>query len=1037
DDNGAEAEAARFLAAARLPDLALARALDRLARDEDAKTHKLGAVDYRSLGVRQLGSIYEGLLEFRLRVAREEMAIVAGKKKSERLVPLAEARRKELTIVHQGRGEAAREKILPSGTAYLENDKGERRATGSYYTPDYVVEYIVAQTIGPLIKEKLEALRPDLRQAERWHRKMSNMAEAKGEPRAKYETGPAVDGEWRLLVDEVFDLKVLDPAMGSGHFLVEVVDFVTDKILNFLSAFPWNPVDAHLESVRATILGEMEEQGIAIDDKRLTPVNLLKRHVLKRCVYGVDLNPMAVELAKVSLWLDCFTLGAPLSFLDHHLRCGNSILGVEVNDVREALEGTGMEARSQLLLFGSRFAGLKLATAGMIAVGGMPDVTSAQIRESRSTYRSAANALEPFVRILDVYSGHWFLDPAADPDEKSARRRKPEQVRQGVVDLLKDPQVEHLLNATSDAEAERALATVKPADRRYLEDVGCEADRRRFFHWDVEFPEVFYKPPPGREATVERLPEAGFDAVVGNPPWVRQEGLREMKRALDGLFPETYASEADVYVYLLTRGVQVLRTGGRFGMILQNKWFKAEYAARLRRFLNAELRPLEVIDFGHAPLFDADTFPCILLLEKPEKADAAEAAAGRVDFFNVDRKDLPGIDLAAYGSERRGTVPRRRLRPQGWELLPEPVGDLVEKIRGAGVPLKEYVGTRPYRGILTGYNKAFLIDQATRDRLVAEDPGCEDFIKPFVRGENIQRWHTQWGGDWMVFARRGIDIERYPAIKAYLEEFRDKLEPRPREWNSQRHGRWAGRKAGAYKWYELQDTIDYFTEFEKPKIIYQDIGFHSAFSYDDKGLFANNTCYLIPNGGLCLLACLNSSLTWFLLGKIAQQGKDAAFRLHNIYVEQLPIPQAPDSVENAIATRATTIMASARDCQMTSRKFLSSLLNSFGATRISRNLEFYWSLDVAGFLDAFRAARKGNLSSAKQSRLCDAFAQSRTRIRELRREICRLEIELHHRVFELYDLTREEIELLRRTAPPRDPLLLAEAELALLEAEPR
>ena len=166
--------------------------------------------------------------------------------------------------------------------------------------------------------------------------------------------------------------------MGSGHFLVETVDYVTDKALAFLNSFPWNPVTAHLESVRSTILDEMEEQGILIDPRRLTDVNLLKRHVLKRCIYGVDLNPMAVELAKVSLWLHCFTLGAPLSFLDHHMRCGNSLIGVSVQEVQDELR--------QGSLFGSWFAGLMrlmLATELMRHVGELSDVTTAQVDESK------------------------------------------------------------------------------------------------------------------------------------------------------------------------------------------------------------------------------------------------------------------------------------------------------------------------------------------------------------------------------------------------------------------------------------------------------------------------------------------------------------------------------------------------------------------------------------------------------------------------------------------------------------------------------
>jgi len=599
---------------------------------------------------------------------------------------------------------------------------------------------------------------------------------------------------------------------------------------------------------------------------------------------------------------------------------------------------------------------------------------------------------------------------------------------------LKDPQVEQLLNATRDEEG--ALVAVKPADRRYLDNVGAEADRRRFFHWDVEFPEVFYKPPPGREATVERLPEAGFDAVVGNPPWVRQEGLREMKPALQGLFAETYASEADVYVYLLTRGVQVLRAGGRFGMILQNKWFKAEYAARLRRFLNAELRPLEVIDFGHAPLFDADTFPCILLLEKPEQADAEEATAGRVDFFDVDRKDLPGIDLVDYGSQRRCTVPRRRLRPEGWELLPEPIGDLMEKIRRAGVPLKEFVGTKPYRGILTGYNKAFLIDQATRDRLVAEDPRCEDVIKPFIRGENVRRWHTPWGGEWMIFSRRDITIDEYPPIKRHLAEFRAALEPRPSDRNVRSQGSWPGRKPGSYKWYELQDTIDYYENFSTPKIIYQEIQFHSRFALDTMGLYMNNKAFLIPSDSQHLLAVLNSALMWWYLERFIGHMKDEAYAMQGFKVEQLRIaPARPDRGDLAEASCRLVELTTAEHSER--HRFRRWLACETGITRLSGRLESYWHLAAADFFDALRSRHKASLSAAEQSRLREAFTESRARIRELRREICRLEIELHHRVFDLYGLTREEIELLRRTAPPRDPLLLAEEELALLEAEPR
>ena len=308
-DSSPEATIARFLATHKIPDRFLALGLDRMARDVDDKTHSLVAIDYKSLGVRQLGSIYEGLLEFKLRVAPEIMAVVKGKK-TEEIVTLVEAHKAKLPILKSGRGKDAPERTLPKGAVYLENDRRERKATGSYYTPDYIVKYIVQNTIGPVLADKLEALRPQFRAAEQHLR-----AE-----RAKYATlkqsGDTPENQTYLafrdtLNEAFFDLKVLDPAMGSGHFLVEAVDFITDRMADFLNAFPYNPIVYGLTSTRQEIIREMAEQGITIDTAKLTNLNLLKRQVLKRCIYGVDLNPMAVELAKVSLWLDCFTLGAP------------------------------------------------------------------------------------------------------------------------------------------------------------------------------------------------------------------------------------------------------------------------------------------------------------------------------------------------------------------------------------------------------------------------------------------------------------------------------------------------------------------------------------------------------------------------------------------------------------------------------------------------------------------------------------------------------------------------------------------------------
>jgi hypothetical protein len=413
-DDSPEADAARFLINTKVPDRFLARAIDLLARAVDQKRQDLVFIDFKSLGVRQLGSIYEGLLEFKLRIADRKLAIVKEKGRDVY---------KAFNDLHKKDQERAerQERIKKKGQIYLENDKHERKATGSYYTPDHIVKYIVEHAVGPVLKEKFDAMRPKLREAQQKRKAFFEKQEAlrkqgiRGEPESKAE----FIGE--EIVDELFNIKILDPAMGSGHFLVEAVDYITDKTLDFLNAFPWNPVIAHLFRMRETILEEMDDQGITIDPKRLTDVNLLKRHVLKRCIYGVDINPMAVELAKVSLWLDCFTLGAPLSFLDHHFRWGNSLIGVTMEEIDKI-----RAAKGQLLLSASSdWQGLLQAIQGMIEVGGLPDVTSAQVARSRTTYKSALSNLENFKKILDVHTARWFVEhPNGKGQGKKAKSKE-------------------------------------------------------------------------------------------------------------------------------------------------------------------------------------------------------------------------------------------------------------------------------------------------------------------------------------------------------------------------------------------------------------------------------------------------------------------------------------------------------------------------------------------------------------------------------------------------------------------------------------
>src|SRR5579884_82168 len=782
-----------------------------MARDRDEKRHDLAFIDYKSLGVRQLGSIYEGLLEFKLRVAPEVMVVVKGKK-TEEIVPYAEAQQKKLPILKEGRGKDARDKTLPKGSVYLENDRRERKASGSYYTPDYIVKYIVEHTVGPVLAEKLESLRPLFREAEK------TLKVEKDKVRALNRKDISAENEtykkFRETLNEAFfDLKVLDPAMG------------------------WNPIIHGLAQTRSEIQQEMERQGVTIDMSKLTDLNLLKRRVLKSCIYGVDLNPMAVELAKVSLWLDCFTLGAPLSFLDHHMKCGNSLIGGNVQEVEDALSHD---------LFGHQFAGLLSATQLMRKVGELSDVTAEEVAASRQAYKGAYDALAPFKRLLDVWISEYFGNKKA---------RITTSVYAGAI----------VAGNYSKANAE---------DRQAIETALELAKTKRFFHWELEFPEVFFDETKRRE-------NGGFDAVVGNPPYVRQEGLGDDKVAFKTMY-EVFNSIADLYTYFIERGNVMLRPGGRFGMITANKFMRANYGAALRSFLTNKIRLEKLIDFGDLPVFgDATTYPIIILSSNnPRHTNPIEYALLKTLNF----KSLP---LAILSKIRK--MPETAFSDSNWSLVATSEQSILDKLKAISISLGEYVNGTIRRGVLTGFNEAFVIDRETRDKLIAEDRKSAEIIKPFVVGEDVKRYNIDFEERYLIFTRRGIDITRYRAIKQYLLQYKTQLEPKPTSWNDRKQGEWLGRKPGPYKWYEIQDNIAYHAEFEKSKIIYPNICMQPEFAYDSDRYYSNQKTFIIPMADMYLLAVLNCTVMNFIFEVTLPKLRGGFFEPSYVFMKDVPI----------------------------------------------------------------------------------------------------------------------------------------------------
>jgi len=706
-DESPETRSARFLLANKVPDRHLAAALDLLARDEDEKTFKRVPIDYKSLGVRQLGSIYEGLLEFHLRLAPEKMAVCKGKK-TEEIIPYQQAVKDKRTILKQGRGKDAPERTLPKGAVYLENTRHERKATGSYYTPDYIVKYIVEHTVGPVLEEKFRAAEPKLREAQKAHRAAVKRREGFRKQGQEGDDPEKVARDYRDLVDELFDVKVLDPAMGSGHFLVETVDFIAYRMIVFLNGFRWNPVTAPLGTLgetRRTVLREMEEQGVTIDPQSRTLMDnsLLKRHVLKRCIYGVDLNPMAVELAKVSLWLDCFTLGAPLSFLDHHLKYGNSLIGARVEEVQEALQQapSGKDGHVQFDLLGSQFAGLMLATESMRKVGELSDVTAAQVSRSRTEYQGALDALAPFKRILDIYISQWFGNQR-EPALELLRSDAGETV-------ARDPKLLSRMRGAQKEIATRALA---------------EAASRRFFHWELEFPEVWY-------AQGSRKENAGFDAVVGNPPWgghLEDEDTLYARRAFSG----SARGVVDTFALFLELGLYRLRRDGRCGMLLPDIFLLKNYPG-IRRLLLDDSRLDELTHWG-MPFEEVALDVCSVAFTR-----ATAPTDHRVACY-PDPPPATAANLILQSAFRRQTDCRFNLH------LTDELSKLLEDARSLGPRFAELFTIR--EGIHSGNVREKLFVTAR------ETPKAERLI--FGRDE-IAPYRLRWSGRWVVYDEAIID----------------------------------------------------------------------------------------------------------------------------------------------------------------------------------------------------------------------------------------------------------------------------------------
>jgi hypothetical protein len=457
------ADQTALLETIRIPDTTMAMALDALSFERSTGTRRY--INYRDLSVQQLGSIYERLLEYELSPEGEGLRVA--------LNPFA------------------------------------RRNTGSYYTPDELVSFILDETLKPLVAERLTAFRDTLVTLKR---------------------GDAEDYRRRTLkavdpAEAILSLRVCDPAMGSGHFLVSLVDKLTDNVLDAMAEAAslaidlqyTSPLTDKIESIRDIIHANAVRNEWSIDEAQLDDRHIVRRMVLKRCVYGVDKNPMAVELAKVALWLHTFTVGAPLSFIDHHLRTGDSLFGLWVRDAIDRASAKGGE-----LLHAEPLRRASSAAAAMRAIEDLTDAQIAEAHRSAEMYDGIGLMTAPLDAFVSVMHALDWLNLRTPEDRAAVRAWLDGQFGDpiGIMDGRIEPRAtkSSFQNDGSERLKGQAFNTADLFERakKVIADARALAREEHFLNWQVSFPGVWQNWSSGERT-------GGFDAVVGNPPWDRMK----------------------------------------------------------------------------------------------------------------------------------------------------------------------------------------------------------------------------------------------------------------------------------------------------------------------------------------------------------------------------------------------------------------------------------------------------------------------------------------------------------------------------------
>ena len=744
---------------------------------------------------------------------------------------------------------------------------------GSFFTPGFITMYMSRETIRRAVVRKGNAA---------FGLECNSFDELKNYASGQYYKTDFVEKANEL----INSLTICDPTVGSGHFLVSALNelLAIKSELGVLAdrahkALPVRVAVVNDELIVTDQHGDFFAYRPGVADSQRVQESLFpeKERLIEGCLFGVDINPNSVKICRLRLWIELlknayYTADSKyqaletLPNIDINIKTGNALL--YRFDLQQDLSEVFQKKQFKLPMYKDTVAAYKRTRSPA-----EKKTFLNFIQQLKEEIKTEVNKYDPLRKDIRKYRGQ-LLGYDSNVDIFGNHTKDPEFVA---------------------AERKRLTALIKQKEQE-IEAVENNALYRDAFEWRFEFPEVLDK----------KGNFVGFDVVIGNPPYIRQEEIKDQKPYLRQRY-DTYAGTADLLVYFVELSMQVLKDEGHFTYIIANKFMRANFGSALRKWLQ-QYQFEQVIDFGDLPVFEeATTYPCIISLRKaPPATSFLGATVATLDFES----------LPTYLDSIRFSSQQSKLSNQGWTLTDEKVQVLLDKIKSKGKPLEQYVNGKIYRGVLTGLNEAFVIDAATRESLIAEDARSAEVIKPFLAGRDVKRYQPLEASRYILFIPWHFPLHKntsitgvsakaeeafrktYPAIYDHLLKFKDKLSKRNEAETGIR-----------YEWYALQRcAATYFEEFDRPKIVVPAIVNGAAYSYDRSGAYSNDKTSIIAVDDFYLLGLLNAKAVDLIIKYTSSTKRGGYFEYKPMYVSQLPIPNAPEDKREEIRKCVSDIM---------------------------------------------------------------------------------------------------------------------------------